>query len=78
MFENEYYYSKQLNAVSDAEDPFCEYDKIEPEVKRALEGNPEVCFKGAELKEFCMEWQFVSILSEYMAWSMLFSALGED
>lgn len=57
---------------------FCEYDKIEPKVKRALEGNPEVCFKGTELKEFCMEWQFVSILSEYMAWSMLFSSLGED
>lgn len=57
---------------------FCEYDKIQPEVSKALEGNEEVRFNGDKFKEFCMEWQFVSVLSEYMSWSMLFSSLREE
>lgn len=52
---------------------YAQYDVLEPHIKEAINTTPSVDSKA--VRQFLVEWQFASVLSNYLSWILPFKCL---
>lgn len=56
---------------------YCDYDAIMPTIQEEL-SRDITCADSKTIRDFLVEWQFASVLANYMSWILPFRALGSE